>query len=82
MDNLWLGVYRIPDDSSVGKSTLYSMWGIYTGKGKPLKYKCTNLACQVVLEANFPRYDRILNKTYGNKQPGWRCPCCAIKIED
>jgi len=78
--DLWLKVYKIPDDSSTDIG-MYSMWGIYTGKGKLLYYKCKNLACETTLEVNFPRYDKVLGREHEGVSEGWKCPLCLAKIE-
>ena len=76
-------VYRIPDNSAVEKS-MYSMWCEYQGNGELFRYKCTNLGCQVVLEAYFPRYDKVLDITHTSEAPlekRWRCPLCVHYIK-
>ena len=83
MDNskgVWIEVYRIPDNSAADKG-MYSMWGVYAGNGKLLPYKCKNLACQVTLEVNFPRYEKVLDKMHEGVKEGWKCPLCLAKIE-
>ena len=76
-------VYKIPDNSAAEKS-MYSMWCEYQGNGELFRYKCTNLGCQVVLEVNFPRYDKVLDITHTEEAPlekKWRCPLCVHPIE-
>ena len=83
LENLWLRVYKIPDNSASDKA-MYSMWGEYMGNGKLFKYKCTHLGCRVVLEVNFPRYDKILDKVHSEDAPleaSWRCPLCTSSIK-
>ena len=85
MDNitdLWVEVYKIPDNSAA-ENSMYSMWGEYYGNGKLFKYKCTNLGCQVILEVNFPRYDKVLDIMHTEESPlekRWRCPLCVNAI--
>lgn len=78
-------LYKIPDNSAIEKS-MYSMWCEYLGSnnGKLFRYKCTNLGCQAILEANFPRYDKVLDILHTEESPiekKWRCPLCVFPIE-
>ena len=72
----------IPDDSS-RDGVAPSMWGSYCGEEKPNigRFVCT--FCFRIIEAKFPRYDKILNKVTEVDAPvtNWRSPCCIHKVE-
>ena len=72
----------VPDDTSFDKANP-SMWGVFSG-GEPTigRFQCT--FCFRVIEANFPRYHKILDKTYevdGAIKHGWKSPCCVHNVK-
>ncbi len=79
---VFVDVIKIPDQSSpdgVSPST----WGIFDGKPdvKTFRYRCK--FCNVIIEARFPRWDRMLGKTHDETAPlnGWKSPCCIKNVE-
>lgn len=72
---------EIPDDTSFDGANP-SMWGVADPFGQSAIFIC--LFCYREIEATFPRYHKILDKSYSADDvtdAGWRSPCCIHKIE-
>lgn len=67
---------NIPDDSSPD-GVAPAMWGPYIGGGKMHRFYCKD--CNMYINANFPRWDRMLNRerdVKGVLQNYFKCPAC------
>ena len=72
----------VPDDTSFDKANP-GMWGVFCG-GEPTIGRFMCISCFRVIEANFPRYHKILDKTYevdGAVKHKWKSPCCVYNVE-
>ena len=71
---------HIPDDSREWPESP-SLWGFHQGDCEETgKWYCTY--CGITWVANFPRYDKILDKFHYIKDVGaknWPCPGCVQK---
>lgn len=75
---------KIPNDTSHDGGAAPSTWGTYCGTTKPTvgRFMCTY--CFRIIEANFPRYNKILdriNEAEGAIREHWKSPCCVRGIE-
>ena len=75
--------FVIPDNTSVDGANP-SMWGIFIGTDETVSnlFYCT--FCYREIEARFPRYDKILDKTIEADVPengGWKSPCCIKQVK-
>ena len=72
----------VPDDTSFDKAN-QSMWGQFLGGEADIGvFICT--FCFRTIEAKFPRYDKILDRTYevdNSIIQKWKSPCCVHSIE-
>ena len=67
---------EIPHNSS-HDGTVPSMWGIFNPPGK--KYHLVCQKCQCTISVDFPRYDKILDKSREIDkvlEGQYRCPSC------
>ena len=73
----------VPDNTS-HDGAAPSMWGIFIGDDKtvPDLFYCT--FCYRRIEARFPRYDKVLDRTNEADVPengGWKSPCCIKQVK-
>ena len=70
-------IIEIPDDSRQSPAH-YSMWNVAVPPGELYDYIC--YYCRITWRVRFPRFDKVLQKTFDETAPmtnGWRCVGCC-----